>query len=105
MASYLLNLIFISAIALVVAFWWKTQGVKQLAFTIAKRRCDEVGVQLLDQSIMLKRLRLRRGRSGGLSVVRFFVFEFSASGAERYRGEVEMLGQHLARVEMEAYRF
>ena len=105
MASFLLNLLFVSLAVFAVGFWWKTQGIKQLAYTIAKRRCEEANVQLLDQSVMLKRLRIRRVHSGGLSVVRFFEFEFTASGAERYQGEVEMLGQHLVRVGMEAHRF
>ena len=103
MAAYLLNLSCILLLFAAAIFWWQTQGVKQLAYDIARGRCDDVNVQLLDQSVMLKRVRFRR-HSGRFSVVRCFVFEFSTSGDERYHGEVKMSGRQLMNVEMEAYR-
>ncbi len=104
MASYLLNLLLISLIAFVAIFWWKTLGIKQIAYQVAKRRCDELGVQLLDQSIMLRGIALKRAASGNISILRKFVFEFSSTGEERYRGEIHMLGLGVNKVELDAHR-
>ncbi len=105
MASYLGNLMLMSVLAFFLVFWWKTQGVKQFAYQAAKRRCDEFGVQLLDQSVMLRGISFRRAPSGNLSLVRRFEFEFSTSGDKRYRGEVQMLGLAVHRIELETHRF
>lgn len=86
-------------------FWWKTQGVRQFAYQAARRRCDELGLQLLDQSIMLHGIAFRRAPSGSLSVVRRFVFEFSTTGDQRYSGEVQMLGASVYRIEFEPHKF
>ena len=104
MASYLVNLILMSVLAFFLVFWWKTQGVRQFAYQAARRRCEELGVQLLDQSVMLRGIAFRRAPSGNLSVLRRFVFEFSTTGAERYRGEVQMLGVTVHRIELETHR-
>lgn len=88
-----------------LVFWWKTQGIRQFAYQAASRRCDELGLQLLDQSIMLRGIAFRRTSSGSLSIVRRFVFEFSATGDQRYSGVVLMLGASVFRVELEPHRF
>lgn len=104
MASYLLNLMGILLIALAVVFWWKNQGVKQIAYQVARRHCDELGVQLLDQSIMLRGISLKRTATGNLTLLRKFVFEFTSTGDERYKGEVRMLGLGVDRIDMDAHR-
>jgi hypothetical protein len=104
MATYLLKLLLVGGIALAFVFWWKSLAVKQLAYRAALRRCDELGLQLLDQSIMLRGIRFKRGSGGRLLVMRRYIFEFSSTGGERYRGEVWLLGATLERVELEPHR-
>jgi hypothetical protein len=103
-SSYFLNLILFSGIALMLVFWWKTQGVKQMAFRLVRRRCDELGIQLLDQSIVLRGISLKRGPTGRVELLRRFAFEFSSTGNERYHGEVHMLGRRAEHIEFEPHR-
>ncbi len=79
-------------------------GIKQQAYVVAKRHCHELNLQLLDQSVMLKRVRFKRNRAGGLSLLRVFVFEFASTGDERYRGEVQLLGRVLVDVSVDLHR-
>ncbi len=104
MASYLLNLSFIVIVSFVLLFWWNTLGIKQLAYQAARDHCEEQGVQLLDQSVMLKRVRLKRNNAGGLSLLRVFAFEFASTGDERYHGEVSSLGRVPVGVKLDVHR-
>ncbi len=104
MASYLFNLFLITIVFFVVLFWWNTQGIRQLAYQAARVHCEEHGLQLLDQSVMLKRVRLRRNNAGGLSVLRVFAFEFASTGDERYYGEVSSLGRAPVGVTLDVHR-
>lgn len=104
MASYLSNLFLIVIVAFVLLFWWNTLGIRQLAYKAARRHCEEQGVQLLDQSVMLKRVRLRRNKAGGLSLLRVFAFEFASTGDERYCGEVSSLGRLPISVKLDVHR-
>lgn len=66
---------------------------KEAAVQAAKRACERHRQQLLDQTVVLRRLRLRRDHSGRLRLLRLYGFEFSGDGESRHRGEVELLGQ------------
>ena len=104
MASYLFDLLIYAVLAFLAAFWWNTMGIKQQAYDAAKRHCLELNLQLLDQSVMLKRVRLKRNRAGGLSLLRVFVFEFASTGDERYHGEVQLMGRALLDVSVDLHR-
>jgi hypothetical protein len=104
MKEYLLNLLLFSIFAAGLSFWWNTLGIKPIALRAAQRLCDEMGVQLLDESIVMRRARLKRDRMGGMRVWRSFSFEFSTTGDARYRGRVEILGKRVMDVQLEPHR-
>src|SRR5690606_26652362 len=71
----------------------------------ARRHCRQAGVQLLDESVALTRLRPARGRWGRPGLRRRYAFEFTVTGERRYAGFVEMQGRHLFRVELAPHPF
>ena len=82
-----------------VAYWLDAMRGYELARAAGKRACQEAGVQLLDDTVELVRLRLRRTHGGRLAWLREYRFEFSDDGAMRHRGQVTLLGRrvlHLA---------
>ncbi|MCV6624930.1 MAG: DUF3301 domain-containing protein [Cellvibrionaceae bacterium] len=85
-------------------YTWGAVRVKELAYQAAARRCQLEDVQLLDQSIALKSLKLRRGPSGSLGLQRQFAFEFTSTGTQRYQGWVIMQGQRCLSVELPPHR-
>ncbi len=104
MATDLFDLFIWIGLAFLAVFWWNSMGIKQQAYAIAKRHCLELDLQLLDQSVMLKRVGFKRNRAGGLSLLRVFEFEFASTGDERYHGEVQLLGRALVDVSVDLHR-
>ncbi len=105
MKEYLPNLLLLGLFAAGFSFWWNTLGIKPIAMRAAQRLCDEMGVQLLDEGIVLRRARLKRDRlDGGMRVWRSFSFEFSTTGDARYRGRVEVFGKRVMDVQLEPHR-
>ena len=51
-----------------------------------------------------KKLRLQRNRQGRLQLQRTYFFEFASDMAERYKGEIVMLGQQVTQIKMEVHR-
>lgn len=105
MISSLFELLFVGFIVVAVAFWWYTNELKQFAYRVARRRCDEDGVQFLDDSVMLSRVRLQRNETGGMVLQCRYSFEFATVGDTRYHGDLIFLGRTLMHVEMEPHRF
>lgn len=76
-------------------FWAAGRDAAEAAVVHGRRACERAGVQWLDQSVHLVRLRLRRHSSGWLRWERQFRFEYSSAGQDRQAGLVIMLGSSL----------
>jgi len=84
-------------------YWWITRNAKTLALRMAWHRCRELNLQLLDQSVVLRKTRVQRGDDGVLQLRRYYDFEFSSTGEERYRGSLVMAGSRLIEFELAAH--
>jgi hypothetical protein len=82
-------------LGLVAWAWYSSASVKEVAVRAARRACERHHQQLLDETVALKRIRLRRDQSGQMRFLRSYGFEFSGDGEQRYRGEIELLGLRL----------
>ena len=87
-----------------VWYWFHAIRAKELARLAGRRRCNEVGVIFLDDTVMLTRLRLRRDAMGRVKIYREFQFEFASDGGIRYGGEITLLGERILSLIMEPYR-
>src|SRR5690606_21233405 len=86
-------------IALIAYYWHRALLAKEQAFAAAQRHCNTMQVQLLDQSVYLRRLWFKRDGRGSLCLWRAFYFEFTAMGDDRYLGRVIMLGSRVTEVQ------
>jgi len=75
--------------------WYINDSLKcrEKVFRAARRACEQMQVQLLDQSVVRTRLRFSRAESGSLALRREYRFDFSLDGGDRYAGQVICLGQ------------
>lgn len=78
-----------------IAFWWTSSRARELAITHARRACQGQKLQLLDQTVSLRQLKLSRSASGGSCFRREYEFEFTDSGTHRDHGTVTMRGHEL----------
>jgi hypothetical protein len=90
--------------AALVALWLRHADLSRQAVALARNHVAREGLQFLDQSAVLCRLRLGRGDGGGLHLVRTFRFEFSARGDRRYYGWITLAGSELRHIELQPFR-
>ena len=86
-------------------YWWRALGTKERAARSARQACERADVDLLDQSVFLSGLGIRRDPEGRLCLRRTYSFDFTATGDGRYRGRIVLLGQRVKTVEFEPHRF
>jgi len=98
------DLLLLCLIFLLLAYWWSAQGIRQIALNSAKRHCQDMDVQMLDGSIALYRIWLRRDEQGKMRFWRSYAFEFTSTGVERYRGQVVLLGRNILSIQLEPHR-
>lgn len=72
-------------------FWQDSLRAREGAHSACRNACRRAGVQLLDDTVALDRLWLRRA-AGRLCLERRYTFEFTITGADRNSGLVVVLG-------------
>ncbi len=89
--------------ALVGTYWWQSGVYKGRARECAVAHCRELGLQLLDQSMVIVGFWpvLERGR---IAFRRRYQFEFSSIGDRRYQGRLVLVGMRLASIELDTYK-
>lgn len=73
-------------------FWWDSLNKRELAIKAARVVCQRAGVQLLDETVALKRLKLVRDENQRVRIQRQFGFEYSDTGNNRLPGYVYLMG-------------
>lgn len=96
----------LTALIAVAAFfyWLDATDAKELARRGGRSACAREGVQFLDDTVVLAKVRLRRGGRGRLMIYREFHFEFTSDLSRRYRGEIILLGKQIESLVMDPYR-
>ncbi len=85
----------------VIWFWLDSIKTKELASQAAAKACVDMGVQFLDQTVSLEKLKRSRNHRGHFTFLRIYCFDFSTRGDQRYQGRAKMLGQKLLQVQLD----
>ena len=76
-------------------FWLDSLRARDVALDGARRACEAEGVQLLDWTVAMKRIRLGRDEEGRRGFRRTYEFEFSDTGNNRIGGSITVIGRQL----------
>ena len=97
MLDWLLIIICITAGLL----WWDAVKAKEIAKQAVARACKSMQLQLLDDTVSLSWLKLKRNKQGQVVFARSYHFEFTLDGAERYKGAVQLLGYKIQQMQID----
>jgi Protein of unknown function (DUF3301) len=98
----------LAAVALIlgVAWLWYDSGrAREAAMDAARRACVAENVLLLDDTVALAVMRLRRRNDGRVALLRVYRFEFSDTGNNRLDGSIALLGHAVQTLFLAPHRF
>ncbi|KZY28724.1 MULTISPECIES: DUF3301 domain-containing protein [unclassified Oleiphilus] len=98
------SLVLTLLVCLIVWYWLKARELKDIALRAAAKHCRELDLSILDQTVVLRSLKLKRGNAGRLQIIREYGFEFSSTGEDRYKGSVKMAGARVQGVKLAPHR-
>jgi hypothetical protein len=98
------NLILLLVVGVLFVYWWNSGRYKGRARSLAIDHCQQFGLQLLDQSMVIRGIWPERTPNGNLALRRSYAFEFSSTGEQRYQGLLVLQGMNLKSIELEAYK-
>lgn len=100
----LTNLLWLLVAGTILVYWWHSGSYKGRARNLAVAHCQQLNLQLLDQSIVIIGIWLLRTESNGFTIRRTYQFEFTSTGEHRYQGVLVLAGMHLKSIELDTYK-
>ena len=91
-------------IGILLAYWWQSGSFKGRARELATSHCQQLGLQLLDQSMVICGIWPQRNDAGSLSLRRTYQFEFTSTGDQRYQGILVLFAMQLKSIQLEPYK-
>ena len=82
------------SIAAIAVWWYHALRLRERAIAHARQLCERHGLQLLDDSVALHRLRMS-WRHGSLRVTREYRFDTSLGGNDRRAASITLLGDRI----------
>lgn len=83
---------------------WHHNSMSIIARRATLQHCEKAGVVLLDQNILLQRIRIKPSPHSLLAVERQYRFEFSSVGDFRYQGVTRLMGSRVKEITLEPYK-
>jgi len=97
--SELSDLILLVLLLAIIGSWLKLARGREQATQEARMQCRQHGLQLLDESVGLRGLRLLR-QHGQLLLERCYTFEVSIDGNDREPGKLWLIGRTLSGISL-----
>jgi hypothetical protein len=82
--------------------WADSMRAREAALDAGRRACEAEGVQFLDWTVAMQKMRVNRAVDGRLRIQRVYQFEFSETGNNRLAGSITMLGTQLVALHLAA---
>jgi hypothetical protein len=97
-----MDIVFLLLIIVAVSItWYESLRAREMAIRYCHHLCRETNLQLLDQTVSLVSISIKRARNGNLTLLRKYQFEVSENGVDRYSGFITLLGSRIIESRLE----
>jgi hypothetical protein len=93
------DMLLLLVLCALVTLWLKLTSARERAMNEARRQCERHGLQLLDESVGLRAVRIRR-IDGLRRIERGYSFEVSIDGDDREQGRLWMIGSSVTELSL-----
>ncbi|WP_444942292.1 DUF3301 domain-containing protein [Microbulbifer sp. ZKSA004] len=94
------DILWLSLFFVVLWYIWASMAAKEHVRRAASDHCRQLGVQLLDDTVLLVRTRVKKDKRGFFSLHRSYKFEFTSTGEHRYSGTAVLHGNRIQQLQL-----
>ena len=95
------SLFLLAVLAVIVWLWYDALRYREFTIQQCRKICNEMEFQLLDQTVALASLSLRRDPDNRLRLLRRYNFEISPDGTGRNNGYIVISGYRIVHIEFD----
>jgi len=86
------DIVYLIALCLFIWFWLDSRRAHEFALGLSRHFCEQKQISLLDESVALDKMRLRRDDAGRMQIERSYLFEYTAHDEHRRQGRLTLHG-------------
>ncbi len=90
-----MELVFIALLIGIALFWLDSMSKRERAVALGRDLAKKFNLQLLDETVTLKKISLGRNNRGHMQFKRHYQFEVSTHGSDRVACQITLLGNLL----------
>jgi len=98
------GLVYLIILCAGIGFWLNSRRAHEFSLGLCRHFCEKHDAMLLDQTVFLRRLRIRRTSNGRMHFERCYQFEYSYNAVDRYSGSMIILGLEPVEVTFDGQR-
>lgn len=87
--------LFIVGIGVIAAIWQSSMKSRELSLHLARKACQEMNACLLDDTVSLSHLGLKRNFSGRIKLRRIYEFTYTDSHLSIHKGTIVLMGEQV----------
>lgn len=95
------SLLFLALVCIIVWLWQDALRCREYAIQQCRKICNEMNVQLLDETVALASIYLKKDSSNRGRLLRRYNFEISPEGAMRRNGFIILSGCKIIHIEID----
>lgn len=95
------QILLLMLLALVAAYWMDSVRTREIAKRACDIACSQHDVQLLDNTVVRLKTRLRFSSATIFEFIRTYAFEFSSDGEKRHCGLIIMHGKRVSDIQLQ----
>lgn len=92
------------AVAIAAWIWLDSIKAREIAVAAGQQAAEKYGLQFLDETVAMTRLRAGRNSYGRMQLKRTYGFEVSDTGADRLPCSVTLLGKRVESIDIPPHR-
>jgi len=96
------SVLFLAIIIVIILIWFESLRVRESVTRMCRELCEKSDLQLLDQTVSLASISLRRSVSRRTFLHRIYHFEVSSNGSDRFAGYVSLAGRTVEAVQIDS---
>ena len=89
----MLEIVLIALLSFVLYLWFTGVEAKEIATIHARLICDSHGYMVLDQTVAMARIQLKRNTNGHMQIKRDYTFEYTDDGDNRLTGAISVIAK------------
>ncbi len=82
-------------LVLIIIFWYESLKVREHMIELCRQVCERCDLQFLDQSVAMVSVSIKKGTDNIPHLYRYYKFEVSDNGVNRYPGYVVLFGHEI----------